>query len=153
MKRLPLLLSIVALVIAVSALGLALSLRPAPLAVQRSTYSYNVEYDALNSTVLFQPIPSGPEVHLKAGDILEGYVSSKYSFVELYVGISFEGDNMTETGLGSGYGGTAFCYEATATGMYRLRVSLLNPSVVPQHHSSPLSETIPIVYWAQTDAG
>lgn len=144
MKRLPLLLSIVAVVIAVTALGLALLLRPSPLLVQRQVLHYDVGYDAQNNTL----VQSGfVGIDLNAGDVLQGYASGKYRYVDYQLELESEDGRVIQ--LGSGYGGTGFCYVAAVTGHYSLGIVLPNSSSISQYHALPLSEDVPVVYWIQ----
>jgi len=168
MNRIPLLLSIVAVVIAVIALGLALlpgpqgpkgdrgpqgiqgtEGPPSSLSVQRQVASINVPDE---TTAEF----GGCVIELNAGDVLQGYihcsgVSCGYVVYQVSIFQTNTRNGQQET-LGSGLGGCAFCFVANATGEYALTVGY-NVGRVDNYASLPWrlphSEDVPVVYWVQ----
>jgi hypothetical protein len=173
MNRLPLWLSIVAVVIAVAALSLALLLPgpqgpkgdtgpqgiqgiqgpPSSLSVQRQVASFNV-------TSEIGPFPTismseeGCSIDLNAGDVLQGYVSCARGDVVYQVTLflpsapAHHGDWL----LSSGQGGAAFCYVAEATGTYILNVGAADELYISDHYRLPYSEDVPVVYWISSSS-
>ena len=172
MNRLPLLLSIVAVVIAVIALGLAILLPgpqgpkgdtgpqgiqgiqgiqgpPSSLSVQRQVVTINVtDENEMSST--------GCSIELNAGDVLQGYIHCSgagcgYVVYQVEIWQMYTGHGQMET-LGSGLGGCAFCFVANATGTYSLSVGY-NVGYTGNYSSLPWplphSEDVPVVYWVQ----
>jgi hypothetical protein len=169
MNRLPLLLSIVAVVIAVIALGLAILL-PGPQGpkgdrgpqgiqgiqgIQGPPSSFLVKSTVAHYTAAvngyFQE-PSSSFV-LNAGDVLEGYVSGIYDWLDYQVTLGTPSPGLG-TILGSGYGGISFCYVANVTGSYDfwVRPQGYSPSSYALWHPLPFDENVTVVYWVQTGA-
>ena len=163
MNRLPLWLSIVAVVIAVVALALAILL-PGPQGPKGDTGAQGIQGPPSSLLVERQvvhinvregtgPVPSiemslSPFfVHLNAGDVLQGYVSGSHIDVVYEVNISLPYHDSWL--LGSGQGGTAFCYVAEATGRYSLTVGIANYSSLSHLYRLPYSQDVPVVYWVQ----
>jgi hypothetical protein len=166
MNRLPLLLSIVAVVIAVVALGLAILL-PGPQGPKGDTGPQGIQGSqgpASSLSVHKGEVPliignSGAQsvplsIQLDAGDVLQGDVWGFRNDVEyvvrIYMGAPPETpEYLQHRGtLGSGYGGTAFCYVADNPGTYSLVISVTNSSFI-SHYSLSGSEPEVVWYWVQ----
>jgi hypothetical protein len=167
MNRLPLWLSIVAMVIAVAALSLALLLPgpqgpkgdtgpqgiqgiqgpPSSLSVQRQVAWLRVGASGgMTSTPC--------SIDLNAGDVLQGYVSGNFSHVDyrVYITHDLDSSHYLQVNLGSGQGGTTFCCVAEATGRYYLSVFYVDQSSIPNYHPLPVDEYVPVVYWISSSS-
>ena len=167
MKRLPLWLSIVAVVMAVAALVLVILL-PGPRGpmgpqgpkgdtgaqgIQGPPSSLLVERQVVWLRVNRNGVFSAPcHIDLNAGDVLQGYVSGMFADLDYQVYISLLKPYNLNVNLASGHGGTTFCYVAEATGTYSLGVLLADQSSIYDYHPSPFEEYVPVVYWIQVGA-
>ena len=173
MNRLSFWLSIVAVVLALVALGLALLLPgpqgpkgdtgpqgiqgiqgpPSSLSVQRQVAHFTIEKE-IGPVPSFEMTMDPCPIDLNAGDILQGYVSGTHGYWGYQVYISLHEPYYDSWLLGIGQGGTSFCYVAEATGRYFLTVSFADYMSFAESYprSLPLSEDVPVVYWIQESA-
>lgn len=158
MNRLPLAASIAALAIAVVALGVAVLL-PGPQGPKGDTGAQGIQgiqgppsslvvqrqagWLRVSKTNGFAITPC--HVDLNAGDVLQGYITGVQTNVDYEVRL--DSDYGPEVVLGSGYGGTPFCYAANVTGTYIIWVYLADWSAASQY--APWDEYVPVVYWVQ----
>jgi hypothetical protein len=170
MNRLPLWLSIAAMVIAVAALGLAFLLPgpqgpkgdtgpqgiqgiqgpPNSLLVERQVASFNVT-NGICAVPCIETTYEPCLIDLNAGDVLQGYFSGAHYNVDYLVWVNDVPYHDTWL-LGSGQGGSAFCYVAEATGRYQLYVSCVDEETLSNQYRLPYSEDVPVVYWVQEGA-
>jgi len=169
MKRLPLLLSTIAVVISVVALCLTVLLpgpqgligpqgpkgdtgSQGPQGIQGPPNSLSVESQVAKLIV------SSPEgwscqpinIDLDAGDVLQGYISGMFTYFNYQV-IVYSPD-LLRYAASSGDLGTAFSYVAEETGTHTLYVLLAEPPSHPEFYFFPLTEDVPVVYWIQEGA-